>query len=79
VQCFQENSFLLRCHKGVIVFNLRPMGNFDKLPGKFTFFQALVPTNANLGIVFICKLFQSRLQTGQLKPYDVSSVLFMSR
>jgi len=26
----------------VIIFNLQPMGNFDKLPRKFTFFQDLV-------------------------------------
>jgi len=41
VQHFQENKFLLRRHKGAIVFNLQPMGNFDKLPRIFTFFQAL--------------------------------------
>jgi len=30
----------LWCHKGKIFFNLRPMGNLDKLPGKFTFFSS---------------------------------------
>jgi len=42
VQRFQENKFLLRRHKGAIVFKLRPTGNFDKLPGKFAFFPALL-------------------------------------
>jgi len=41
VQRFQESKFVLRRHKGAIVFNLRPTGIFDKLPGKFTFFEAL--------------------------------------
>jgi len=36
------NKFLLQHHKRAIVFNLQPTGNFDKLPWKFTFFQALV-------------------------------------
>jgi len=31
----------LRHHKGAIVFNLQPTGNFDKPSGKFTFVQAL--------------------------------------
>jgi len=26
-----------------------------------------IPTNANIAMVFICKLFQSRLQVGQFK------------
>jgi len=34
--------------------------------------RQLVPTNANLAMVFICKLFQSRLQVGHFKSYDVS-------
>jgi len=42
VQRFQENKFVLRRHKGAIVFNLAAHGDFDKLPGKFTFFQALL-------------------------------------
>jgi len=48
VQRFQENKFLLRRHKGAIVFNLRPTGNCDELPGKFTFFQALVMSLCNI-------------------------------
>ena len=31
--------------------------------------KQLVPTNANLAMVFICKLFQSSLQVGQLVSY----------
>jgi len=38
-----------------------------------------IPSNANLAMVFICKLFQSRLQVGQLKLYGVSPVLFTWR
>jgi len=34
-----KKTFLLLHHKGAIAFNLRPTGNFDKLPGKFTFFK----------------------------------------
>jgi len=41
--------------------------------------KQLIPTNANLAMVFICKLFQSRLQVGQYESYGVSPVLFMSR
>jgi len=29
--------------------------------------KQLIPTNANLAMVFICKLFQSRLLVGQFK------------
>jgi len=35
--------------------------------------------SANLPMVFVCKLFQSRLQVGQCRSYGVLSVLFMSR
>ena len=34
----------LQHHKGVIVLNFWPTGKFDKLPSKFTFFQALSAT-----------------------------------
>ena len=34
--------------------------------------KQLVLTNANLAMVFICKLFQSRSQVGQFKSYGVS-------
>ena len=37
--------------------------------------KQLVPTNVNLAMMFICKLFQSRLQVGQFKSYDVSTGL----
>jgi len=37
--------------------------------------KQLVPDNANLAMVFICKLFQSNLQVGQLKSYGVSTGL----
>jgi len=37
--------------------------------------KQLVPTDANLEMVFICKLFQRSLQVGQLKSYGVSSGL----
>jgi len=41
----------------------------------FTSKKQLVPNNANLKMVFICKLFQSNLQVGQLKSYGVSTGL----
>jgi len=59
VQRFQENKFLLRCHKGAIVFNLRPTENFDKLPGKFTFFQALIVALPRKGLAFTPLSFQN--------------------
>jgi len=37
--------------------------------------KQLVPNNANLAMVFICKLFQSNLQVGQLKSYGVPTGL----
>ena len=37
--------------------------------------KQLVPNNANLSMVFICKLFQSNWQVGQLKSYGVSTGL----
>ena len=46
VQRFQENKFLLWRHKGAIVFNWCPTGNFDKLPGQFPFFEALQMTES---------------------------------
>jgi len=41
--------------------------------------KQLVPTHANFAMVFICKLFQSRLQVGQFKSNGVFLVLFTSR
>ena len=41
----------------------------------FTSKKQLVTTNANLAMVFICKLFQSSLQVGQLKSYGASTSL----
>jgi len=46
VQRFQENKFILRHHKGELIFSLRSTENFNELPGKFTFFQALLDTLA---------------------------------
>ena len=37
--------------------------------------KQLVPSNANLAMVFICKLLQSNFQVGQLKFYGVSTGL----
>jgi len=37
--------------------------------------KRLVPNNSNLAMVFICKLFQSNLQAGQLKSYGISTGL----
>ena len=34
--------------------------------------KQLVPTNANHVMVFICEIFQSSLQVGQLKSYGAS-------
>jgi len=39
--------------------------------------KQLIATNANLAMVFICKLFQSRLHVGQFKWS--SPILFMSK
>jgi len=44
----------------------------------FIFKKQLIPTDANLVMVFICKLFQSTLQVGQFKLHGVSPILFMS-
>jgi len=41
-------------HKGAIIFNLQPTGNFEKLPRIFTFFQALDITFAHMIFKFIC-------------------------
>jgi len=40
--------------------------------------KQLIPTNANLAMVFILKRFQSRFQVRQFKSYGVSPTLFMS-
>jgi len=37
----------------------------------------LVPTNGNLAMVFICKLFHSSSQVGHLKSYGVATGLFL--
>jgi len=37
--------------------------------------KQVVPTNANLVMLFVCKLFQSSLQVGQLKSYGISTGL----
>jgi len=44
LKCNVFKKTLLRRHKAAIVFNLRVTGNFDKLHGKFTFFEALATT-----------------------------------
>jgi len=34
--------------------------------------KQLIPINANIAMVIICKLFQSRLQVGQYKSHGIS-------
>ena len=54
------------------------VGNFGKVRvgvgvGYFTSDSAtLVPTNVNLAMVFICKIFQSRLKVGQFKSSRIA-------
>jgi len=41
--------------------------------------KQLIPIDVNLVMVFICRLFQSRLQVGQFRSYGIFLILFMSR